>query len=50
MKQKNRHNPLKDYTDFIYYLVNILLNFLKYNVLYKSISYKLMIQIWFIFV
>lgn len=22
----------------------------KYNVLYKSISYKLMIQIWFIFV
>lgn len=22
MKQKNRHNPLKDYTDFIYYLVN----------------------------
>ena len=47
---KNRHNPLKDYTDFIYYLVNILLNFLKYNVLYKSISYKLMIQIWFIFV
>ena len=25
MKQKNRHNPLKDYTDFIYYLVNILL-------------------------
>ena len=21
MKQKNRHNPLKDYTDFIYYLV-----------------------------
>lgn len=32
MKQKNRHNPLKDYTDFIYYLVNILLNFLKYKV------------------
>lgn len=31
MKQKNRHNPLKDYTDFIYYLVNILLNLLKYN-------------------
>ena len=31
MKQKNRHNPLKDYTDFIYYLVNILLDFLKYN-------------------
>jgi len=29
MKQKNRHNPLKDYTDFIYYLVNILLNFLE---------------------
>ena len=25
-------------------------DFLKYNVLYKSISYKLMIQIWFIFV
>ena len=25
-------------------------NFLKYNVLYKSISYKLMVQIWFIFV
>lgn len=32
MKQKNRHNPLKDYTDFIYYLVNILFNFLKYKV------------------
>lgn len=29
MKQKNRHNPLKDYTDFIYYLVNILLDLLK---------------------
>lgn len=29
MKQKNRHNPLKDYTDFIYYLVNILLNLLE---------------------
>ena len=28
-----------------------LLNYLfKYNVLYKSISYKLMVQIWFIFV
>lgn len=25
-------------------------DFLKYNVLYKSISYKLMVQIWFIFV
>ena len=32
MKQKNRHNPLKDYTDFIYYLVNILLNLIKYKV------------------
>lgn len=32
MKQKNRHNPLKDYTDFIYYLVNILLNYFKYKV------------------
>lgn len=32
MKQKNRHNPLKDYTDFIYYLVNILLNLPKYKV------------------
>lgn len=32
MKQKNRHNPLKDYTDFIYYLVNILLNLFKYKV------------------
>lgn len=32
MKQKNRHNPLKDYTDFIYYLVNILLNMFKYKV------------------
>ena len=32
MKQKNRYNPLKDYTDFIYYLVNILLNQLKYKV------------------
>lgn len=32
MKQKNRHNPLKDYTDFIYYLVNILFNNLKYKV------------------
>lgn len=31
MKQKNRHNPLKDYTDFIYYLVDILLNFLEYK-------------------
>ncbi len=31
MKQKNRHNPLKDYTDFIYYLVNILLNLLEYK-------------------
>ena len=45
MKQKNRHNPLKDYTDFIYYLVNILLNFLKNNILYKSASYKYMVQI-----
>lgn len=32
MKQKNRYNPLKDYTDFIYYLVNILLNLFKYKV------------------
>ena len=39
MKQKNRHNPLKDYTDFIYYLVNILLNFLKDNIRCKSVSY-----------
>ena len=39
MKQKNRHNPLKDYTDFIYYLVNILLNLLKSNIRCKSISY-----------
>lgn len=39
MKQKNRHNPLKDYTDFIYYLVNILLNFLQSNIHCKSISY-----------
>ena len=31
MKQKNRYNPLKDYTDFIYYLVNISLDFLKIN-------------------
>lgn len=41
MKQKNRHNPLKDYTDFIYYLVNILLNFLKDNTRCKSVSYIL---------
>lgn len=39
MKQKNRHNPLKDYTDFIYYLVNILFNFLKSNIYCISISY-----------
>lgn len=32
MKQKNRHNPLKDYTDFIYHLVDILLNLFKYKV------------------
>lgn len=39
MKQKNRHNPLKDYTDFIYYLVNILLNFLKDNYYCISVYY-----------
>ena len=33
MKQKNRHNPLKDYNDCIYYLANILLNFLKINII-----------------
>ena len=39
---------------FAYCLLSVSLSesfdFLKYNVLYKSISYKLMIQIWFIFV
>ena len=39
---------------FAYRLLSVYLSesfdFLKYNVLYKSISYKLMIQIWFIFV
>lgn len=42
MKQKNRHNPLKDYTDFIYYLVNILLNLLKDNHYLISIHYILL--------
>lgn len=32
MKQKNRYNPSMNYTDFIYYSVNILLNLLKYKV------------------
>ena len=45
MKQKNRHNPLKDYTDFIYYLVNILLNFLKINTLYLSATCVNVLQI-----
>lgn len=38
--------------EFILYMYPFLtiLFFLKYNVLYKSISYKLMVQIWFIFV
>ena len=39
---------------FAYCLLSVSLSesfdFLKYNVLYKSISYKLMVQIWFIFV
>ncbi len=45
MKQKNRHNPLKDYTDFIYYLVNILLNLLKINVIYLSATCVHVLQI-----
>lgn len=39
MKQKNRYNPSMNYTDFIYYLVNILFNFLKDNYYCISVYY-----------
>ena len=39
MKQKNRYNPLKDYTDFIYYLVNYYLTSSKSTVsLYEQLA------------
>ena len=48
MKQKNRYNPSMNYTDFIYYLVNILFNFLKHNTQRISTTYNFMVQIWII--
>ena len=45
MKQKNRYNPSMNYTDFIYYLVNILFNFLKINTLYSSATCVNVLQI-----
>ncbi len=54
MKEEDvkKNNLCNYYTDYFFIIVVCcnLLHFLKYNVLYKSISYKLMVQIWFIFV